>query len=89
MNKLNEILEYNKMFVENKEYEKYKTTKYPGKKLVILSCMDTRLMELLPKALNLKNGDAKIVKNAGATIMHPFGSIIRSIIVAIYEFDTD
>ena len=80
MNKLNEILEYNKMFVENKEYEKYKTTKYPGKKLVILSCMDTRLMELLPKALNLKNGDAKIVKNSGATIMHPFGSIIRSII---------
>ena len=51
--------------------------------------MDTRLTELLPKALNLRNGDAKIVKNAGATIMHPFGSIIRSIIVAIYEFDTD
>ena len=89
MNKLDEILEYNKLFVENKEYEQYKATKYPGKKLVILSCMDTRLTELLPKALNLRNGDAKIVKNAGATIMHPFGSIIRSIIVAIYEFDTD
>jgi len=86
MNKLDEILEYNKLFVENKQY---KATKYPGKKLVILSCMDTRLTELLPKALNLKNGDAKIVKNAGATIMHPFGSIIRSIIVAIYEFNTD
>ena len=89
MNKLDEILEYNKLFVENKEYEQYKATKYPGKKLVILSCMDTRLTELLPKALNLKNGDAKIVKNAGATIIHPFGSIIRSIIVAIYEFNTD
>ena len=89
MNKLDEILEYNKLFVENKEYEQYKATKYPGKKLVILSCMDTRLTELLPKALNLKNGDAKIVKNAGATIMHPFGSIIRSIIVAIYEFNAD
>ena len=89
MNKLDEILEYNKMFVENKDYEQYKATKYPDKKLVILSCMDTRLTELLPKALNLKNGDAKIVKNAGATIMHPFGSIIRSIIVAIYEFNTD
>ena len=89
MNKLDEILEYNKLFVENKEYEQYKAIKYPGKKLVILSCMDTRLTELLPKALNLKNGDAKIVKNAGATIMHPFGSIIRSIIVAIYEFNTD
>ena len=89
MNKLNEIMEYNKRFVENKEYEKYEATKYPDKKIVILSCMDTRLTELLPKALNLKNGDAKIIKNAGATIMHPFGSIIRSIIVAIYEFDTD
>ena len=89
MNKLDEILEYNKLFVENKEYEQYKATKYPGKKLVILSCKDTRLTELLPNALNLKNGDAKIVKNAGATIMHPFGSIIRSIIVAIYEFNTD
>ncbi|WP_195988477.1 carbonic anhydrase [Clostridium sp. D53t1_180928_C8] len=89
MNKLDEILEFNRKFVENREYEKYKSSKYPDKKLVILSCMDTRLTELLPKALNLRNGDAKIVKNAGATIMHPFGSIIRSIIVAIYEFDTD
>ena len=89
MNKLDEILEFNKDFVENWEYEKYKSSKYPDKKLVILSCMDTRLTELLPKALNLRNGDAKIVKNAGATIIHPFGSIIRSIIVAIYEFDTD
>ena len=89
MNKLDEILKFNKMFVEGKEYEKYRATKYPDKKVVILSCMDTRLTELLPKSLNLKNGDAKIIKNAGATIMHPFGSIIRSIIVAIYEFDTN
>ena len=51
--------------------------------------MDTRLSELLPRALNLKNGDAKIIKNAGAAIMHPFGSIMRSIAVAIYEFQTD
>lgn len=87
MSKLNEILEFNQRFVANKEYEQYATSKHPKKKMVILSCMDTRLTDLLPKALNLKNGDAKIVKNAGATVMHPFGSIIRSIIVAIYEFD--
>ena len=89
MSKLQDILDYNKEFVKNKEYEKYITTKNPNKKIVILSCMDTRLTELLPKALNIKNGDAKIVKNAGATIMHPFGSIMRSIIVAIYEFNAD
>lgn len=85
--RLDEILLCNKKFVENKEYEQYETTKNPDKKMVILSCMDTRLTELLPKAMNIKNGDAKIIKNAGATIMHPFGSIIRSLIVAVYEFD--
>ena len=89
MNKLQEILNFNSTFVENKEYEKYITSKEPDKKLVILSCMDTRLTELLPKALNLKNGDAKFIKNAGAAVMHPFGSIIRSIVVAVYEFEAD
>lgn len=89
MNKLQEILEFNECFVENKEYEKYITSKVPNKKLVILSCMDTRLTELLPKAMNLKNGDVKLIKNAGASIMHPFGSIMRSIVVAVYEFNAD
>ena len=82
-----EILKFNKEFVENKEYEKYNTTKYPDKKIAILSCMDTRLTELLPKALDLKNGDAKIIKNAGGTVIHPFGSAMRSLLICIYEFD--
>lgn len=86
-NTLNEILEFNKHFVENKDYEKYISSKHPNKQAVIVSCMDTRLTELLPQAMNIKNGDAKIVKNAGATIVHPFGSVLRSIVVAVYEFD--
>ncbi|RAK21089.1 carbonic anhydrase [Anoxybacillus vitaminiphilus] len=89
MNLLTEILEYNKKFVENKEYEKYQTTKYPNKKLVILTCMDTRLVELLPHAMNVKNGDVKIVKTAGAILSHPFGSIMRSLLVAVYELKAD
>lgn len=89
MNKLQEILDFNQRFVENKEYDKYSTSKEPKKKMVILSCMDTRLVELLPKALNLKNGDIKLIKNAGASIMHPFGSIMRSIVVAVYEFQAE
>ncbi|MEW9078245.1 beta-class carbonic anhydrase [Terrisporobacter glycolicus] len=87
--KLDEILKYNEKFVENKEYKQYETSSRPDKKVVILSCMDTRLTDLLPKSMNLRNGDAKIVKNAGAAIMHPFGSIMRSIVVAIYEFDVE
>ncbi|MGO5426658.1 beta-class carbonic anhydrase [Fusobacterium mortiferum] len=86
-NNLEEILKFNEEFVEKKEYEKYNTTKYPDKKIAILSCMDTRLTELLPKALDLKNGDAKIIKNAGGTVIHPFGSAMRSLLICVYEFD--
>lgn len=84
---IDEILQFNKTFVENKAYEKYITSKYPDKKVAIVSCMDTRLTELLPAALGLKNGDAKIIKNAGGVISHPFGSAMRSLLIGIYELD--
>lgn len=89
MNLLNEILTYNQKFVSEKKYEEFKTTKFPNKRMVILTCMDTRLVELLPKALNVKNGDVKIIKNAGALIMHPFGSIMRSLLVAVYQLQAE
>ena len=83
---IDEVMEYNKHFVEQQDYLKYRTlTKYPNKKLAVLSCMDTRLTELLPAALGLKNGDAKIIKNAGAVISHPYGSVVRSLLIAILE----
>ncbi|MER1957637.1 MAG: carbonic anhydrase [Solibacillus sp.] len=89
MSALQSILEYNQQFVDEKQYETYATTKYPDKKIVILSCMDTRLVELLPKAMNLRNGDVKVVKSAGAIVNHPFGGIMRSLLVAVYELKAD
>lgn len=89
MNRVETILDHNRHFVENKDYESYITDKFPDKKLAIVTCMDTRLVELLPKAMNLKNGDAKIIKNAGAIISQPFGSVMRSLIVAIYELKAE
>lgn len=86
---INEVMEYNKKFVEDKAYEQYLTSKYPDKKLAILTCMDTRLTELLPAALGLKNGDAKIIKNAGGVITHPYGSVVRSLLVAIIELGVE
>ena len=56
-------------------------------KLAIVSCMDTRLTKLLPNALGLRNGDAKIIKVAGGTILTPYDSVMRSLLVAIYELD--
>lgn len=89
MRLLDEILTYNEKFVEEKEYEKYERGKFPNKRVVIISCMDTRLVELLPKSMNIGNGDAKIIKTAGAIVAHPFGSIMRSILVALYELKAD
>lgn len=89
MTLLNEILQYNDQFVHEKEYEKYQTDKFPDKKMVVMSCMDTRLVELLPKAMNLKNGDIKHIKTAGAVVSHPFGSAMRSILVAVHELKAD
>ena len=82
---INDILQFNKDFVEKEEYKNYKASKFPTKKIAILSCMDTRLTLLLPAALGLKNGDVKIIKNAGGVISHPYGSVIRSLLVCIYE----
>lgn len=89
MTMLKDILAFNNDFVEGKKYEPFITTKYPDKRIVVLSCMDTRLVELLPKAMNLRNGDVKIVKSAGALISHPFGAIMRSLLVAVYELQAD
>lgn len=87
MSCLQEILDHNRSFVSKKAYEPFRTTKYPNKKMVILTCMDARLGELLPQAMNLQNGDAKIVKTAGAVVSHAFGSIMRSILLAVYELN--
>ncbi|SFU47867.1 beta-class carbonic anhydrase [Alicyclobacillus macrosporangiidus] len=89
MSRLDEILAFNRRFVENRAYEPYQTSKFPDKKLVVLSCMDTRLTDLLPRAMNLKNGDAKFIKNAGAVVSHPFGSVMRSILVAVYDLGAE
>lgn len=86
---IKEILEFNKAFVEDGKYESYVTSKYPDKKLAILSCMDTRLTELLPAAMGLKNGDVKIIKNAGGVISNPFGSVVRSLLIAIFELGVE
>ncbi len=82
-----DILKHNEAFVENKEYLPYQTDSNPNKKMAILTCMDSRLTELLPAALGIKNGDAKIIKNAGGMITSPVGSTIRSLIVSVYAFD--
>lgn len=85
MSRIDEILAFNREYVAAKGYEPHLTDKFPDKQLAVLSCMDTRLSVLLQEALGLRNGDAKIIKNAGAVIPSPWDSAMRSLIVAVYE----
>lgn len=89
MSELTHILAYNTQFVEEGKYAEFFTNKYPERKLAILSCMDTRMTKLLPAALGLQNGDAKLIKNAGALVTHPWGSVMRSLLVAVFELKVE
>jgi len=86
---IEEMLQYNEQFVENKGYIPFQSNSIPRKKMVVFTCMESRLVELLPKALNIQNGDVKMVKNAGAIIRKSFDSIIKSILVAIYKLEAE
>ena len=86
---IEEMLAYNREFVRSKGYEKFQTSKYPDKKIAILTCMDTRLVELLPAALGIRNGDVKLIKNAGGMITGPFDSAERSLLVGIIELGVE
>lgn len=87
MSLIEEIMDFNHKFVSAGEYEQFFTDKYPEKNLAIVSCMDARILDLLPRALGLKNGDAKVIRNAGALITHPWGSVMRSLLVAVFEMN--
>lgn len=78
---LEEILEANKEFVDN--FEPVSLGHLPEKKVAILTCMDCRLTGFLPNALGIGRGDAKIIRNAGNTIVGE--DAIRSIAAAIYS----
>lgn len=86
-NILDEILEHNQKFVKNKDYLKHITSGMPDRNMVVISCMDTRLTALLPDALGIKNGDVKMIKNAGGIVTSPIGGVMRSVLVALYAFN--
>jgi carbonic anhydrase len=81
MSLLDEVLSHNDRFVSER---KGAITRNPARKVVIFTCMDTRLVDFLEPAMGLRRGDAKVIKNAGTTVLDPNGGVIRSLAVAIY-----
>jgi carbonic anhydrase len=64
-------------------------SKVPQKRVCIFTCMDTRLVEFLEPALGLGRGDAKMLKNAGATLIDPGGGMVRSLVVAVHALQCE
>lgn len=88
MTLLDEILTANKEFTHPGAFPPL--SKSPRRQLAIFTCMDTRLVDFLEPAMGLQRGDAKIIKNAGNTIVDPYqGGVIRSLVVAIYELGVE
>ena len=44
MKKISDLLRFNKDFVRRKAYAPFVTNRFPDKRMVILTCMDTRLV---------------------------------------------
>jgi carbonic anhydrase len=89
MTALEQMQLINRAFVENLSGN-FKVTaesvsKLPRKKLAVLTCMDTRLVEFLEPALGIKREDAVVIKNAGNSVTGSFEATIRSLMIAIFE----
>jgi len=83
MTQLDSIMEANKNFVRPNAFPPL--PKAPNKQIAIFTCMDTRLVDFLEPAMGLKRGEAKVIKNAGNTIVDPMsGAVIRSLVAGIF-----
>ncbi|HBA89233.1 MAG TPA: carbonic anhydrase [Geobacter sp.] len=82
MKLLDKILDVNQSFVRPGAFPPL--PKDPKKQFAIFTCMDTRLVDFLEPAMGIKRGDAKIIKNAGNTLVDPQGGVIRSLVAAIF-----
>lgn len=87
MTLLDSLLAANKQFVRPGAFPPL--PKSPQKQFAIFTCMDTRLVDFLEQAMGIKRGDAKILKNAGNTIVDPNGGMIRSLVVSIFTLGVE
>lgn len=82
MRLLDKILSHNETFVKPGAFPPL--PKDPKQQLAIFTCMDTRLVDFLENAMGIKRGDAKVIKNAGNTLVDPNGGVIRSLVAAVF-----
>ena len=82
MTLLDTILDANRKFVRPGAFPPL--PKNPKRQFAIFTCMDTRLVDFLEPAMGIRRGDAKVIKNAGNTIIDPYGGVMRSLVAAVF-----
>lgn len=83
MDIVNKILQANDKFLGDFSPNEY--SKIPRWKTAIVTCMDTRLVNLLESAAGIKRGDVKMIKTAGNIVDKNFNDVIKSLMVCVYE----
>jgi carbonic anhydrase len=81
MSVIDEVLAANETY--SRTHELRSLTPRPGRKLAVLTCMDTRLSI---RTLGLKTGDAHIIRNAGGIVTD---DSLRSLLVSHYLLGTE
>jgi carbonic anhydrase len=75
------------ILISNEQYSRTHELKHlsprPRKKVVIITCMDTRLSI---RTLGLETGDAHILRNAGGIVTD---DVIRSLLISHYKLGTE
>ena len=89
MSLLDEVTQANHHFITHLPSSFSAINKLPQRKLAIITCMDTRLVDFLEPALGIGRGEAKIIKTAGNSVTDEFDDIIRSLLVCIYELGVE
>ncbi|HOO11403.1 MAG TPA: carbonic anhydrase [Bacillota bacterium] len=76
-----EILSYNKSFVENRRKQGLdkQISSHAQKGIMIFTCMDTRLVGLVEEAMGFERGQVKVLKNAGNTLRRGGEDVLRCI----------
>ena len=86
---MEKIKRHNEEFVASGACARFAASKFPARKMAVVTCMDTRLVGMMEAALGIKAGDVKMIKNAGGLVTDPYGDTMRSLLVAIYELGVE
>ena len=83
---LNKICEHNQTFLEKTKHTiaTQQLTSKPSKKLAIVCCMDTRLVNMMEDALGYDRGEVIVIKTAGNGVTAPMDNVVQSLLVAHY-----